>query len=272
METIVKALHQMIGDYQQKEEAVGLLYSGGLDSTIIARILLSLFPSSAVHAVSVGLPDSYDINNALTMATELGLPLLPCYLSEQVLTEAIHGLLKLKLVQNPGDLSIAIPLFLGMRALTKNPGGLQVVFLGQGADELFAGYKKYVTLYTEKGIEATSRAMDRDFTQLTTHQVRLERGIANFFNLILVYPYLDPRIVAYAQSQPLKAHLSQTPEGDVIRKTLLRKLASNLGLSHKAVTQPKKAMQYGSGTVKLLRKQAKLAGYRSVSEWFSFIF
>ena len=271
METIIKALHSIIEGYLKQEETVGLLYSGGLDSTIIAHILLSYFPSSAVQAVTVGLPDSYDVKNALTMATELGLSVSPCYLSDEVLTEAIDGLLQLNLVNNPGDLSIAVPLFLGMDTLAKTPG-LQMVFLGQGADELFAGYRKYVTLYTKHGIEATQQAMARDFTRLTTQQAELERWIAQFFNLSLVYPYLDPLIVNYAQSQPLEAHLSQTPEGDVIRKNLLRKLASNLGLSYRAATQPKKAMQYGSGTVKLLRKKAKLAGYRSISEWFSTIF
>jgi asparagine synthase (glutamine-hydrolysing) len=271
METIIKTLGQLIGTYQRQEETVGLLYSGGLDSTIIAHIILSQFPSSAVQAVSVGLTDSYDLKNAQTMAEELGLPLSRCYLSKRVLNEVIYELRQLRIVKDPGDLAIAIPLFLGMRTLAKNQN-LQIVFLGQGADELFAGYKKYVTLYMEQGIEVTQQAMYHDFIQLTTQQAKMENGIASFFGLRLVYPYLDPRIVTYAQSQPITAHLNQTPEGDVIRKNILRNCASKLGLSQKAITQPKKAMQYGSGTVKLLRKQAKRAGYQSVPEWFSDIF
>ncbi|MFW9855728.1 MAG: asparagine synthase C-terminal domain-containing protein [Candidatus Thorarchaeota archaeon] len=271
METIIETLSQLIESYLQQEEIVGLLYSGGLDSTIIAHILLSQSPPSAVQAVSVGLPDSYDLNNALTMAKGLGLSLSLCYLSERILPEVIDDLRQLNIVKNPGDLTIAIPLFLGMGALTEHQD-LEIVFLGQGADELFAGYRKYVTLFMEQGTKVTQQAMYHDFIKLTSQQAKMESKIASFFDLKLVYPYLEPKIVTYAQSQPIKAHLSQTPEGEVIRKYILRKCASRLGLPEKAITQPKKAMQYGSGTVKLLRKQAKLSGYHSLPEWFSDIF
>ncbi|MFW9778760.1 MAG: asparagine synthase C-terminal domain-containing protein [Candidatus Heimdallarchaeota archaeon] len=268
METIIESLHQTIGTYLQQEDTVGLLYSGGLDSTVIAHILISQFPPSGVQAVSVGAPGSYDLNNALTMAAAINLPLSLCYLSERILIEAIADLRQLRIITNPGDLAIVIPLFLGMRTLVKIPK-LKTVFLGQGADELFAGYKKYITLYTEQGMEATQKAMNHDFNKLMIQQTKIETKIADFFGLKPIYPYLDSRIVKYAQSQSISAHLHQMPGGVIIRKNILRKCAFKLGIPQKAILQPKKAMQYGSGTVKLLRRLAKSVGYRSVSEWFA---
>ena len=53
MEVIENQLRKIIGK-QRKTNSVGLLYSGGLDSSIIAKIMVSLIEPTSIAFVSVG--------------------------------------------------------------------------------------------------------------------------------------------------------------------------------------------------------------------------
>ncbi|UCG03545.1 MAG: hypothetical protein JSW11_06035 [Candidatus Heimdallarchaeota archaeon] len=265
MEVIEKQLRKIIGE-QRKTSSVGLLYSGGLDSSIIAKIMVSLMESPSINLLSVGLSDCYDMKNATLGSTELGINLHKYVLTEKRVLKAIRSLKQLNVIPHPVALSIAIPIFLGMQKLV-NDYEVKTIFLGQGADELFGGYQKYVELYKNKGVEETEKAMINDLLSLQNDQIIRERKIANHFGVHLIYPFLDSCIIKRAQYYPVTTHIVQTHQGKFIRKALLRKLAHKIGLSKNVTEQPKKAIQYGSGTVKLLRRIAK-SNNQNVSEWF----
>lgn len=270
MEIIENQLRKIIGEHQ-KTDSVGLLYSGGLDSSIIAKIMTSLFPPSSIAVVCVGLPHSYDLDNATKGAIELEIKLHKHFLTMELLLESLQSLKQMNIIHNPVALTIAIPLFLGMQTLA-NEFQVKTVFLGQGADELFGGYKKYVQLYMEHGQKTTKETMIDDLQTLLDDQIVMESRIAQYFKLNPIYPFLDPQIVSHAQSYPIASHLVRTPQGEVIRKALLRKMAKKLGLSKTITTQSKKAIQYGSGTMKLLRKLVKSNGYQNIPDWFQACF
>lgn len=250
---------------------VGLLFSGGLDSSIIAKILLSLYSKSDIVAVSVGLPKSHDLLNARSKAKEIGINLAECILSEKLVLDVLRQIKEKKIINNPGELGIAIPLFVGMKALS-HTFNVRTAFLGQGADENFAGYRKYVEIYEKQGPDALKKAMKNDLNQLRNKQMIMEAKIARGFQIDLIYPYLDPQIVKFAFSQPITDHIVMITQGNFIRKALLRTQAEKLGLPKTITAQPKKAIQYGSGTVKILRKLAKSEGYNNIPEWFKDFF
>ncbi|MFX0174445.1 MAG: asparagine synthase C-terminal domain-containing protein [Candidatus Hodarchaeota archaeon] len=250
---------------------LGLLYSGGLDSSVIGKIMLSLFPSSSIYAVCVGVPQSYDLINAISKAKQLGVKLYTRFLTEELIMEIIESLKKMKCIHGPSELSIAIPLFLGIQTLAEE-FHVHTIFAGQGADELFGGYQKYVKLLNEFGPDIANKAMEIDFQKLNEKQLLIERKISQYFNVNLFYPFLDPSIILFAQSQPVTVHIARNSKRRLIRKVLLRDLAKNLQLSKTITLQPKKAIQYGSGTVKILRKLAKSTGYQNIHDWFQDFF
>lgn len=270
MEKILKQLKNIVGD-QLKQDSVGILYSGGLDSSVIAKILMTHLSPSSIIAVCVGLPDSYDQKNAIKGATELGFKLQTRFLTIELVSETIQSLKQMNIIHNPVGLTISIPMFLGLQTLA-DEFQIKTVFLGQGADELFGGYQKYVQLYKKYGEESTTNAMISDLRLMLDNQVLMERRIAQFFPISTFYPFLDHRIIKYAQSHPVTTHIVCTPQGDLTRKALLRKMATKLGLSESLTGQPKKAIQYGSGTVKLLRKFVKSRGYQNIPDWFQACF
>lgn len=270
VENILKQLKQIIRELL-KIDSVGILYSGGLDSSVIAKILTNYLSPSSIVAVCVGLPNSYDLQNAIKGATELGLQLQPCFLTKDLVVESIQSLKQMNVIHNPVDLTISIPMFLGMKTLSNNRQ-INTVFLGQGADELFGGYEKYEQLYEKYGEEATNKTMISDLKNLLDHQVPMERRIAEFLNINTFYPFLDPRMISSIQSLPVTSHIIRSSQGTITRKALLRKMATKLSLSETITTQPKKAIQYGSGTVKLLRKYVKSIGYKNIPYWFQACF
>ncbi|MFX1517555.1 MAG: asparagine synthase C-terminal domain-containing protein, partial [Promethearchaeota archaeon] len=251
----------------QNTGSVGLLYSGGLDSSIIAKILLSIMEPTSIVLISVGLSDCYDFKTASLGSRELGIDLHKYILTEEKVMKAIWRLKQLNIIHHPVALSIAIPIFLGMQNLATD-FNTKTIFLGQGADELFGGYQKYIEIYRSKGGVATEKTMIDDLHSLQNDQILRERKIAQQFGLNIIYPYLDSDIIKRAKMYPITTHIEQTPEGELIRKALLRKIARKIGLPREITEQPKKAIQYGSGTVKLLRSISKANNCQNISEWF----
>lgn len=266
MDKIEHRLTQIIKN-KQKNDAVGVLYSGGLDSTIIAKILSTYQPLSSINIVCVGFQDSHDVQNALYGAKNLNFQLNIHYLTLDQIMTAIRELKELNIINNPIHLTVAIPLFFGIRLISKKLH-VNTIFLGQGADELFGGYKRYSLLFREGKIEEIKKRMKVDLKSLMKEQIKMERGLAEHFGVNLIYPYLDSEIIQYAQFYPVTSHITYTIQGEIIRKTLLRELAKKLGIPDSIVTQQKKAMQYGSGTVKALRKLVKKQGYANIKVWF----
>ena len=267
---IVERLRGIIGK-QRETDSIGLLYSGGLDSSIIAKIMASFIEPTSIILVSVGLSDCYDIKMADLGSKYLGINLHKLILTKEKVMDAIWSLKQLNVIRHPVALSIAIPTFLGMKKLAKD-FNTNTMFLGQGADELFGGYQKYVEIYKNQGGEATRKMMNDDLESLHNDQIIREQKIAQYFGLNIIYPYLDSEIIREAKKYPLTTHIEQTLEGTLIRKALLRKIAQKIGLPNEITQQPKKAIQYGSGTMKLLRIIAKSSNYQNFSEWFYLCF
>jgi asparagine synthase (glutamine-hydrolysing) len=244
---------------------IGILYSGGVDSSILLKILIDEIGVDRIIPVAVGEKGGYDIKNALNGAKELRLNLNACFLNKSKIDSTFNIIMDLNIVSEVEKLGIAIPLFIGMNFLSQNK--LKCVFLGQGADELFGGYKKYTELYRASKRNSIQTMMESDLLSLINDQLPMEKEIANYFGLRSFYPFLSPEVIKYAQSVPIDQHIINK-EGELIRKAILRKLAVNIGLSVRIANQPKKALQYGSGTVKLLRKLAKDAGFPNLPTWF----
>jgi len=246
---------------------IGLLYSGGLDSSIIAKILKENFDIDCLFLVSVGVEGSYDLVNASNGAQELKLPLYTCFLDLPKLKYAVTKLIELDIVKNAGEILIAVPLFLGMQFLHQK-FTTRIVYLGQGADELFGGYNKYSILTSESNMVELEKTMGNDLEKLINRQTIMERQIAKYFDIELIYPFLFREVIEFAQNIPVSDHIVLVDGSKPITKAILRKLARSLGLSENISSQPKKALQYGSGTKKLVKYVSKEAGYSQLSNWF----
>ncbi|MEM4139784.1 MAG: asparagine synthase-related protein, partial [Nitrososphaeria archaeon] len=157
-----------------------------------------------------------------------------------------HFLSKIFGKENLMNLSIA--LLLNMVAEEASNSGFQNLVVGQGSDELFGGYKRYVS-YAKEGYDI-NEILRKDFEKLQSTDIsRDEVSISMYCEPI--FPYINNRVAEVAFSIPLKYKIDVERDE---RKIVLRLLAKELGLPSEICNMQKKAMQYSSGIQKLLSK------------------
>lgn len=217
-------------------EPCAILYSGGLDSSVLAHLAREVRP----RLVVVGRTGAHDLAAARSGAEALGLPLAVCALeSGAVLEAAKRWAAELEGADATGR-AVAVGLAIGLEA-TPTPR----VLCGQGADELFLGYAHF------RGLSPAAAAAQRwaDLDRLETADWPRARRIAERLGRTLIAPYLDPSFRTAALATPMARHL---PLGGT-SKPLLRDVARALGLPEELVVRPKKALQVGSGIARELR-------------------
>jgi len=130
--------------------------------------------------------------------------------------------------------------------------GLRVLLSGQGADELFGGYHRYLQIYGEGGA-ALQNELWNDILQI--YEVNLERddAVTMAHSVELRVPYLDLQVINRAMDIPI--HYKIRDHTDQLRKCILREVAAELNVPQFIVKRPKKAAQYGSGIHQLLVKR-----------------
>jgi asparagine synthase (glutamine-hydrolysing) len=228
-----------------------LAFSGGLDSSIIAY--LSKKSPANVQLLHVSLKDQDETEHAKTVAEELGLPLHVHTYTEDDVRETFPLVLHIIEEADPVKASIGIPIYWAAEQAAKTK--LKVMLAGQGSDELFAGYKRYVDDYMKEGAEKSQEAICRDI--LTLHENNFERDskICKFHGIEMRLPFATYEIADFASKLPVELKIQ--PSTDTLRKLVLRQVAHNLGLSKATVERPKKAVQYATGVNNALRRLAK---------------
>lgn len=148
----------------------GIAFSGGIDSTFLAALAKKLDP--AVSLYSIGLSGSHDILQAKKAAKVIGMEnsLKTHIVSFEEIEAAIPHVIYSTESVNPLTIAIGLPLYL--LAKTANKDGKRVLLTGQGADELFGGYKRHEA-FLEKGPERLDMEIYSDLKNLST--INLER-------------------------------------------------------------------------------------------------
>lgn len=192
----------------------------------------------------VGTPGCHDISQAQQAAAILGLPLRVVGLDEAWVE--LHLPKLMNIVPDVRVTAFELPLY-GVAMAVRE----KVLITGQGADELFGGYQRYLRVPQEELVEVLAKDIRG---VLGVGRPREERLVASTGHELRC-PYLHVRVLEVALALP-----GQRRVRDGTRKVALREAAQRLGLPAALAQQPKKAVQYGSGTAALLRRMARARG------------
>ncbi len=228
-----------------EDRDVAVAFSGGLDSGLVAAIAKEYARSVTLY--TSGKDESYDVVMARDMSEKLGLPWLHIPITKDNIESRLREMISITGTSSPLTLSFELPLFFVCRTVHE-----RYIIGGQGSDELFAGYSKYIGMTDEE----LSRAMKTDMGKLITSTIPHETRVANHFGKTLLYPYIDPVVTMQVGAMDV-ADLK--PKDADSRKILLKQIARNLGYPFIAEKR-KKAAQYGSGTMDLVREVAASKG------------
>jgi len=233
---------------------VAIAFSGGLDSSIIA--LLAKNSGVNVRLIHVSLKNQQETEDAEKAAEALGLPIYSYLYEEEKVAELLPKVLWLIEEPNPLKASIGIPFYWVAENTAKMK--LKILLAGQGADELFGGYKRYVEDYSRYGSERVQEEIFNDIAKMYENNFERDVKICNFHNVELRLPFATYSIAKFAITLPIELKIKLIDEK--MRKIVLRQLGEKIGLPPFIVKRQKRAIQYATGVNKILKKLAKNNG------------
>ena len=229
---------------------VGVIFSGGVDSSYLALLLREISQNIPLKITlyAVGAEGSKDLEAAIYASKSLNLDLEICEVTEEMIREALPHVVKAIGDDNLMKVGVGLTTYFATGMVARD--GLKVAISGQGADELFAGYKRYLKSFVEGELNYELR---NDISNM--YHVNLERDDAcSMLNSVeLRLPFLDRNLVELVLNIPDNKKIVSMH--DDMRKSFLRKLAFEEGLDYEIAYRPKKAAQYGTGIDKILRKK-----------------
>ncbi len=249
-----KLLEESTRERLSDVEKVGVAFSGGLDSSVIARLVQRC--KISVNLISVGLEGQHELVHAEEAAKALCLPIIVQSFKMADVEKALSKALWLIEEPNVMKVGVAIPLF--WTAKVASELGCGVLLAGQGADELFGGYHRYLTLYARYGVEKVAEAIYNDTIMSYERNFQRDEPISAFHKVRLRLPFVDKSVVQFALSLPID--LKVESKSDYLRKSVLRQVARNLGIAASIAEKPKKAVQFATGVDIALRHLAKTKG------------
>jgi len=261
MKTAAKNLQNFLLESTRKKvselEKVAVAFSGGIDSSVVAFLAKNC--GISVKLVSVGLENQPEVEFAETAAEALALPL---HLQRYTASDVEQALPKvLWLVEEPDTVktSIAVPLYWTAENASKL--GCNVLLTGQGGDELFGGYHRYLEVYAQLGAEAVQNNMYCDVAKSFETNFQRDNQVCSFHKVELRLPFVDREVVCFSLGLPLGLKIESAE--DQLRKRVLRQVAQNLGIPMFIVNKTKKAIQYTTGVNRAIQKLAKRKGLTS---------
>lgn len=225
----LETLRVCLGDAVRRNAADGLVFSGGLDTSILA--LLS--PGTPVLHVCLD-RGGEDLPFAERVACTLGLDLKVRHVSTEEALGAISTVIRIRRSFDP-----ALPndLALYFAFDTARQLGWSSVMTGDGADELFAGYSFMF-----------DRNLDEYIPWLAGRMHFSANEFGAWFAMRVVQPYLDSGVVDLALSIPVELKV-RVENGQRCGKWILRKaFERELG---DVCWQGKRPIEVGSGFTRL---------------------
>jgi len=233
------------------ESQIGVIFSGGIDSVLISKLLQR--EGKNIICYCTGTEESGDIIAARSVAEDLGLELKTTIITEDmvedILPEVIRNVEESGLLQ----VEVAIPMYLAAKLAAEDD--IRVMFTGQAADELFAGYPWYKDVLSDFGYVRLHEKLWEDLILSYTDTLEREDKLTMAHSIELRAPYLDKYLIQIVMR--MSPRLKIQDKNDNLRKTVHRQAAVELGIPPYIAFRAKNPAQSGSGIHEIVEKIAK---------------
>lgn len=223
------------------EDIIGVIFSGGIDSVLVSKLLQR--EGKNIICYCAGTEDSGDIQAARSVAEDLGLELKTAIIDEDtvesLLPEIIRNVEESGLLQ----VEVAFPMYLAAKMAAED--GVKIMFTGQAADELFAGYSWYNEVLAEHGYLRLHEKLWEDLNLSHTDTFEREDKLTLSHSIELRGPYMDRDVIRTAMR--ISPRLKLQGSKDMMRKRVHRQAASELGVPDSLAFRVKDPAQSGSG-------------------------
>jgi asparagine synthase (glutamine-hydrolysing) len=250
-----KALLASMKKRTQDFDKVGIIFSGGIDSVIIAWLAKKMVPE--VICYTGGIHGSNDILYARQIAKKLNLKLRVNELTQDEVEQMIPEVINTIEDTNAGQVEVAIPVYAAVKLAHED--GINVMFSGQAADELFGGYPWYARVVEKEGYQKLRDHMTQDLLLLYKETLEREDKITMAHSIEMREPFLDIEVIRCSMGMDLKLNIKGAT--DIMGKHIHRKLAQKLGIPKNIAYRIKEAAQHGSGMHDIFDTIARKHGF-----------
>jgi len=231
----------------------GVLFSGGVDSSLIAFVAKQLKCNFTCY--TVGIENSDDILWAQKVAKEYGFNFKFKILSLEEFENVVRSVAKLLNDADIVKVSVGSVLYAGGKLALAD--GNNTLFGGLGSEEIFAGYQRHESALQENNFEMLHKECWNGLKNMWQRDLLRDFTIAKNLGLDLRTPFLDKNLIKTAMS----VHPMFKIDKDN-KKIILRDAAEFIGLKNEFAWRKKQAAQYGSNFVNGIEKLAKRKGFK----------
>ena len=250
----------------------GILFSGGVDSSMIAFISKQLKCNFACY--TIGIEGSDDIAWAQKVANEYGFNFKFKVLNLDELEAVVKDVIKILNDVDIVKVSVGSVLYSAGKIALAN--GDSVLFGGLGSEEIFAGYQRhedslknsneffghqkleaFFSVLKEDNFEVLHKECWNGMKNMWKRDLIRDFTIAKKIGLDLRTPFLDKDVIKVA----MNIHPMYKIDKDN-KKIILREAAEFIGLKKEFAWRKKQAAQYGSNFVNGIDKLAKKNGFK----------
>eukprot|EP01127_Copromyxa_protea_P021803 TRINITY_DN759_c3_g1_i1.p1 TRINITY_DN759_c3_g1~~TRINITY_DN759_c3_g1_i1.p1 ORF type:complete len:585 (+),score=113.26 TRINITY_DN759_c3_g1_i1:274-2028(+) len=272
--------------------SVGILFSGGVDSAVIAAMAgLSLPPDDPIDLINVAFSltgNDYHTSSDRKLARTAWENLCRVqpdriwnFVEVNIISETLQEwkphIASVMLPQNTlMDITISAAIWFASRSegvlnqydptektfhtseeLYKSRA--KILLVGHGADEQLGGYGRHLTAWTKGGWNRLQEELEKDIYRIWKRNLGRDDRIISDLGKEARHPFLDEDFIKYVASVPLDFISDYSEARGIGDKKILRLASERLGLSTSSKA-PKKAIQFGTNIAKQFPKTRNTKG------------
>lgn len=231
LESLREALYNAVRQ-TAPEKTVAVAFSGGIDSSLLAKICVDL--GKQVTLVTVGFPGSHDIefSNKISAIMELSHKVVK--LDSLKFEQDLAYVRKTIGCDNTSHIENCIA-YLNIARAAKE-ADIKIALSANGCDELFCGYNRYRTVY-DKGKDAIMEFMEERISNELVLVQEISQ-VAQECGVQVRQPFLSPAFAEFSKTIPFDQKIRGAD--DMMRKHILRRIAVAIGVPEESATNRKR--------------------------------
>jgi asparagine synthase (glutamine-hydrolysing) len=235
---LIDALFATVDENLRGIDTIGIAFSGGIDSTLLAMICKNMNINTTL--LTVGFPDSHDIEFSKSISHKINMNHKFLEINKDDFTTFSKKIKNEISCRNLSHIENCIAFSYIAQLASKN--NLDVVLTANGFDELFCGYNNFRYIFNQ-GIDTINKTIESKILN-ELELINEIKQVAEKYHISVLQPFLSKGFISIAMKFPIFNKI--VSYDDVLRKHIIRKIALSFEVPPEVIIRRKKAFQYGS--------------------------